>query len=115
MQFNEHGMTIPSPGAPFSGLRPWLARCWSPLRFWLLFACLLPSLLGADGSPGKFAFHIFPPANGQDLGFASRPVSDGKGGFWFKNGQSVWRVFLPRRNPAAGKRNAYRCAQNDAR
>jgi hypothetical protein len=58
----------------------------------MLAALLLATArLGADESPGKFAFHIFPPAASQQLGFASRPVSDGRGGFWFLNLDSVWR------------------------
>ncbi|WP_285575373.1 hypothetical protein [Geothrix limicola] len=47
--------------------------------------------LGAADSPGKFDFHTFPPAPGQVLGVASRPLSDGRGGFWFLNQGAIWR------------------------
>ncbi len=47
--------------------------------------------LQATDSPGKFGFHVFPAAPGQDLGFASRPVYDGKSGFWFFEPGSLWR------------------------
>ena len=60
---------------------------------WLctLGACLVLARLGAAEPTSKFGFHIFPPANGQDLGYAQRPVSDGKGGFWFLNIDQIWR------------------------
>ena len=54
----------------------------------LLFAAG-PSLRAAE-APGRFAFHSFPPAQGQDLGVASRPVPNGRGGFWFLNRDTIW-------------------------
>jgi hypothetical protein len=52
---------------------------------------LLCLALGAAESPGRFAFHVFPQAHDQGLGFASRPVSNGRGGFWFLNGGAIWQ------------------------
>jgi len=74
---------VASPQANRSKAKAWMA--------WILLACLaLPPLRAAEPT-GKFGFHIFPPANGQDLGYAQRPVSDGKGGFWFLNIDQIWR------------------------
>lgn len=52
---------------------------------------VLAGSLSATDSPGKFDFHTFPPAPGLSLGVASRPVSDGQGGFWFFNQGAIWR------------------------
>jgi hypothetical protein len=59
--------------------------------FVFVLAAWLGVALQAVDSPGKFGFHIFPPSQGQDLAFASRPVSDGKSGFWFYEPGSLWR------------------------
>ncbi|HEX9082862.1 MAG TPA: hypothetical protein VF768_11315, partial [Holophagaceae bacterium] len=48
-------------------------------------------MLRATDSPGKLGFHVFPVAPGQDLGSASRPVYDGKSGFWFYDSGNLWR------------------------
>lgn len=47
--------------------------------------------MGVAESPGAFGFHVFPVAPGQDLGVASRPVWDGRSGFWFYEPGSLWR------------------------
>ena len=73
--------------------------CW--MAQWVLVLTLAGPLLAVD-SPGKFDFHTFPPAPGQTLGVASRPVSDGHGGFWFLNQGAIWR-FDARGYRALGK------------
>jgi hypothetical protein len=70
------------------GMNSWLHRL---SKAWLALLGLAVLNLPAAESPGKFGFHIFPPANGQNLGFASRPVSDGRGGFWFYAEGRIWR------------------------
>ncbi|MDR3684612.1 MAG: hypothetical protein P4L11_12875 [Geothrix sp.] len=72
---------------------------------WILAAMLVGSLAAAV-SPGKFDFHTFPPALGQSLGVASRPVSDGRGGFWFLNQGAIWR-FDARGYRALGKAEGF--------
>ncbi|HJV49618.1 MAG TPA: hypothetical protein VJ549_10120 [Geothrix sp.] len=72
---------------------------------WILML-LLAGPLGAVDSPGKFDFHTFPPAQGQVLGVASRPISDGRGGFWFLNQGAIWR-FDARGYRALGKGDGF--------
>ncbi len=62
------------------------------VRFALLLLVLgAGRVLSAADSPGLFGFHPFPVAPGQDLGFASRPVYDGRSGFWFYQLGNLWR------------------------
>jgi hypothetical protein len=63
------------------------------MRFALLLLLVLGAgrVLSAADSPGRFGFHTFPVAPGQDLGFASRPVYDGRSGFWFYEFGNLWR------------------------
>lgn len=69
-------------------------------------AMLCAGRLSAANSPGKFDFHTFPPAAGQTLGVASRPLSDGEGGFWFLNQGAIWR-FDARGYRAMGKADGF--------
>ncbi|WLT32433.1 triple tyrosine motif-containing protein [Geothrix sp. PMB-07] len=72
----------------------------------LALMLLLAGGLSAADSPGKFDFHTFPPAAGQTLGVASRPISDGEGGFWFLNQSAIWR-FDARGYRALGKAEGF--------
>jgi len=58
--------------------------------FLLVLAMAVGVVLCAEEAPGRFAFHTFPPAQGQGLGTASRPVPNGRGGFWFLNQGAIW-------------------------
>jgi hypothetical protein len=71
-----------------------------------LLLLLVGPLVAAVDSPGKFDFHTFPPAQGQSLGTASRPISDGHGGFWFFNQDAIWR-FDARGYRALGKADGF--------
>lgn len=89
-------------------MRQWLWRFLleASLIHRSLLVMLLAGPLSAVDSPGKFDFHTFPPAQGQTLGVASRPISDGRGGFWFLNEGAIWR-FDARGYRALGKADGF--------